>query len=123
MPELRQGRQRQGRRTISREFELTGHVLRHHAGQNKQGQPFELLVVGGHTFFLPDHLMDRDFEEGMYVTVFGEFVGERFDGRSGRTVPQFELDEIEVLPAVPVAEALAAAEAAAAARNGVTKAS
>lgn len=86
------------RQRVSKSFELKGHVLRHHLGVSSTGRDYELLVVGGFTFFLPEELHGDDWEEGTFVSVRGSYAGDRIDRRTNNQVPQFELESITVIP-------------------------
>lgn len=76
-----------------REWQLSGTVTRSMQGVNKNGQPYQMLQVGGYSFWLEPHQFER-YQEGEPVTVSGVFVRD-VRTQSGAFEPVHMISSIE----------------------------
>lgn len=76
-----------------RDWTLEGTVTRNMTGVNRQGAPYQMLQVGGYSFWLEAHQFDR-FVEGEHITVRGVFVRD-VRGASGQFEPVHLITAIE----------------------------
>lgn len=86
---------------MSKDWELSGTITRVIQGvSEKTKQPYQMVQVGGHSFFLEPELFDG-YVEGEQVVVHGTFVRD-VRGASGRFEPVHVLDRIERVNGKPI---------------------
>jgi len=57
----------------NRDWQLSGHITRVVAGVNKQGAPYQMVQVGGYSYWLEPEQYDH-YQEGEQVVVKGQFI-------------------------------------------------